>query len=153
MKLEQAAIDLLKKQGLSKHKPDDAYDPKELAMGMKVEKEHAKSAEIAKEIAKDHLEEVPDYYTRLAKMEKEAEKEKKEESIKLSSFLKSIRENGGEASGGETPSRNDIIKFLKKNTSPTDDEFHDWAEGMGFNVHKAEAAVYKLAAEHAKMVD
>jgi hypothetical protein len=34
--------------------------------------------EIAKEIAMDHLAEFPDYYTRLDKMEKEAEKDLEE---------------------------------------------------------------------------
>jgi len=45
------------------------YDPKELAMGIKVEKEHLPYPSIAEKIAKDHLAELPDYYTRLKKME------------------------------------------------------------------------------------
>jgi len=48
------------------------YDPKELAMGIKVEMEHTTNPIIAERIAKDHLAEVPDYYTRLKKMEAEA---------------------------------------------------------------------------------
>ena len=51
--------------------PDDKYDAKQLAWGIKVEKEHTDCSIIAKEIAKDHLAELPDYYTRLAKMESE----------------------------------------------------------------------------------
>ena len=47
-------------------------DPNELAMGIKVEMEHTTDPEVAKKIALDHLSEIPDYYTRLAKMEKEA---------------------------------------------------------------------------------
>jgi len=46
-------------------------DPKELAMGIKVELEHSDCKRIAKKISLDHLAEMPDYYTRLAKMEKE----------------------------------------------------------------------------------
>ena len=42
----------------------------ELSMGINVETEHTKSKKKAKEIALDHLEEIPDYYTRLKKMEK-----------------------------------------------------------------------------------
>ena len=49
--------------------PDSKFDAKELAMGIKVEHEHAKSDIIAKLIAKDHLTELPDYYSRLEKME------------------------------------------------------------------------------------
>jgi len=45
------------------------YDPKELAMGIEVEKEHLPYPSIAEKIAKDHLAEIPDYYTRLKKME------------------------------------------------------------------------------------
>lgn len=43
---------------------------KQLRMGIKVEKEHTTSAKDAKEIALDHLNEFPDYYDRLEKMEK-----------------------------------------------------------------------------------
>lgn len=51
---------------------------KEIEMGIKVELEHTDSKRMAKEIAMDHLTEIPDYYTRLKKMEKEGEKEWKE---------------------------------------------------------------------------
>jgi len=47
-------------------------DPKELKLGIKIELEHIDNKAIAKEIALDHLAELPDYYTRLIKMEKEA---------------------------------------------------------------------------------
>ena len=50
-------------------------DSKQLKMGIKVEYEHIHDDEIAKEIALDHLAELPDYYTRLKKMEEEAKKE------------------------------------------------------------------------------
>jgi hypothetical protein len=47
-------------------------DPKELKMGIKVEMEHTTNPVLAKRIALDHLAEIDDYYTRLAKMESEA---------------------------------------------------------------------------------
>jgi hypothetical protein len=50
------------------------YDLKQLLMGIKVELEHTTNRMLALEIATDHLEEFPDYYTRLEKMEEEAEK-------------------------------------------------------------------------------
>lgn len=56
--------------------PDDQFNAEELAMGIKIEMEHTTNPDIAKEIAKDHLSEIPDYYTRLTKMEEEAKKEK-----------------------------------------------------------------------------
>jgi hypothetical protein len=58
------------------HVPDSNFDSKQLAMGTKVEKEHTDDPEKAKEVAKDHLVELPDYYTRLKKMESEGEKAK-----------------------------------------------------------------------------
>ena len=51
------------------------YDLNELLMGIKVEQEHTTSRMRALEIATDHLEEFGDYYTRLLKMEEEAEKD------------------------------------------------------------------------------
>ena len=51
------------------HVPVSKVD-KSIDQGTKVEKEHTKSNKLAKEIAKDHLGERPDYYKRLAKMEK-----------------------------------------------------------------------------------
>ncbi|MFA5625850.1 MAG: DUF5661 family protein, partial [Bradymonadales bacterium] len=43
---------------------------KQLVLGIKVEKEHTTNPKLAREIALDHLLEIPDYYTRLAQMEK-----------------------------------------------------------------------------------
>jgi len=43
---------------------------KSIKQGTKVEREHTKSAGLAKEIARDHLGERPDYYKKLANMEK-----------------------------------------------------------------------------------
>lgn len=62
---------------LGKHNDVKAstFDSKQLAMGIKVEHEHTDDAEIAEAIAKDHLAEIPDYYTRLLKMEREAKTE------------------------------------------------------------------------------
>lgn len=53
--------------------PMTRYDPKELAKGVKHELEHTDDHQIALEIAKDHLAELPDYYTRLEAMVKRAE--------------------------------------------------------------------------------
>ena len=47
---------------------------KQLKLGIEVEKEHTTNEEIAIEIAKDHLYEIPYYYTKLLKMESDAKK-------------------------------------------------------------------------------
>lgn len=61
--------------GEADNQPDSKYDAKQMKMGVDMEREHTTDPGIAKEIAKDHLEEIPDYYTRLRQMEAEAEKE------------------------------------------------------------------------------
>jgi len=61
--------------GKADNMPDEKFDPQELAKGMEVEKEHTSDQSISKEIAKDHIEEIPDYYERLEKMENEAKAE------------------------------------------------------------------------------
>jgi len=54
--------------------PDSEFDEKELTMGIEVELEHTNNPFIAKCIAKDHLAECPNYYTRLSKLEKDCKK-------------------------------------------------------------------------------
>ena len=63
-------------QGLAYEKgiTENDVNPKELLMGIEIEHEHTNNPELAKRIALDHLAEIPDYYTRLKKMEKDAEK-------------------------------------------------------------------------------
>jgi len=63
-------------EGYSKGK-EIKHDPKQLEMGIEVEYEHTTDPLISRKIAMDHLVEIPDYYTRLAKMESEAKDEMK----------------------------------------------------------------------------
>ena len=59
---------------LDQQSPVFKFDKKELEMGIKVEFEHTNLLTIATSIAKDHLSEISDYYTRLDLMEKEGKK-------------------------------------------------------------------------------
>jgi len=54
---------------------------KQVKMGIEVEHEHTSDDEEAKRIALDHLYELPDYYTRLDKMEEEGEKALSEQPV------------------------------------------------------------------------
>jgi len=72
---------------------------KELDAGIKVEMEHTDSKEKAEEIALDHLFEIPDYYKRLDKMEKDAEKEGVNENI--TAYARRMRELAGLADGNQ----------------------------------------------------
>lgn len=51
-------------------------DPDQLAAGTEIEYEHTSSKKFAERIAKDHLSEIKDYYTRLKKMEDDADEVK-----------------------------------------------------------------------------
>jgi hypothetical protein len=65
---------------------------KELNMGIKVEMEHVNSKARSREIAMDHLVEIPDYYTRLKKMEKEGKKKWKVDESAKSNIKRLVRE-------------------------------------------------------------
>jgi hypothetical protein len=58
------------KGGLGDNRPDSDFDAEQLKNGIEVEMEHTKDRKIAKEIAKDHLSEDPNYYKKLKKIEK-----------------------------------------------------------------------------------
>ena len=58
------------KDVMSQHGIDQQTLFTQLAQGIRVEMEHTDDPREAREIALDHLMELPDYYSRLAKMEK-----------------------------------------------------------------------------------
>ena len=60
-----------------KHRMDVSFVRNQLRMGIAIEKEHTKDKDLATDIALQHLDEFPDYYTKLKKMESDAKKEHK----------------------------------------------------------------------------
>lgn len=66
--------ELAKKHGVSVESLES-----ELEAGLEVEREHYSDTPTRRKIAMDHLEEIPDYYTRLKKMESKAKGESKEQ--------------------------------------------------------------------------
>lgn len=69
--VEEEEVDYMgKKITVGKHKDitDHHYDAHELAMGIEDEMQHTKDERAAKSIAKDHLSEIPDYYSRQRRM-------------------------------------------------------------------------------------
>lgn len=116
-----------------KHKVSVDKIEKQIDMGEKVEREHVKDEELAGEIALDHLEEIPDYYTRLDKMEKEAKKDLNLEAKRFmalagikegdkkfltnESFQQTIREEKGE--DGEDFI---ILEFEQQDVPPGEDD-------------------------------
>ena len=60
-----------------KHRMEVSFIKNQLEMGIPIEHEHTKDKDLATDIALQHLDEIPDYYTRLKKMEASAKKEHK----------------------------------------------------------------------------
>ena len=79
-----------------KHRLDVSFIQKQLDMGEPIEHEHTKDHELAIDIALQHLDEIPDYYTRLKKMESDAKKHHKK------------------------------FKDVKEETKSGDEGLHDW---------------------------
>lgn len=71
----------------------------QIKMGIKIEMEHVDEESLAREISLDHLFEIPDYYTRLEKMEKDAKKEGVNENI--TAYARRMRELAGLADGNQ----------------------------------------------------
>lgn len=115
-----------------KHKLNVEDLGKEYEKGKIVEKEHTDKEEEAAKIALDHLVEDPKYYTKLATIEKSEDDE--------------------EESGKKTLSDSDkekISGFIKNSKGEIkDDDFHEFVEDLGVNVHYAEQYVYSLVKEH-----
>jgi hypothetical protein len=63
--------------GTLKKEPDMKFNKTQLKMGTKVEMEHTNDPKLARRIATHHLEEHPQYYTFLKKMEMKMRKSKK----------------------------------------------------------------------------
>jgi len=121
--------------GKAKGKKPSDFDAKELAMGIEVEKEHlvgggyskAEMRAKAQEIAMDHLAEIPDYYTRLKRMEKEAGVEEEDDPT--------------------AKQKAKLVAFVKANPGLDDDKFHAYAEKLGLDPHDAEEVIYAHVAK------
>jgi len=81
--------------GKAEGMPSSDFPAKQIQMGIKVEKEHTPSAAVAKEIAKDHLEEFKNYYTALDEMEQKLKQQKQ------SSFIQAVLKQSACATPGK----------------------------------------------------
>lgn len=43
--------------------------------------------------------------------------------------------------------KNEVIQFLRDNPNPEDEEFHEWVEERGYNIHEVEDIMYQLATD------
>jgi hypothetical protein len=119
----------------------------EMKKGKKVEHEHTNSDSKATEIAMDHLVEFPDYYTRLEKMEKEAEKHWKSKKVNENTkelIKRLIRENLDKNAAIEMFSasisstvRNNILKqgFTRTLQRRSENRFiNEYKNGLGTSI-------------------
>ena len=68
--------------------------------------------------------------------------------MNLREFAKQAVEKEKEDQG--IPSEKAVQDFLKRNPTPTDDQFHAFAAKHKFNKHKAEQVAYRFAGKFAK---
>lgn len=113
----------------------------ELDMGRQVEMEHKATIEylrknpnaplekVVEMIARDHLKEIPDYYTRLKKMEAEGK-------------------SGKTAKVGQAdPIQKKLMDFFKANPNPPDSEVHKLAEQLKLPPDQLESKIYELLSD------
>ena len=110
-----------------KHRLEVSFVKNQLEMGIPIEHEHTKNKNLATDIALQHLDEIPDYYTRLKKMEASAEKSHKKykdvvsEKLGLWDRIHQRRKKGlprkkpGEKGYPETLNIKEGIKQARKN--------------------------------------
>lgn len=78
------------------------HDPKEMQMGIETEMEHTDNPAVSAQIMDDHLEELPDYYSRLKQMESEGKAASASDiSDALMSVIDTVKGLGAGASGAD----------------------------------------------------
>lgn len=87
--------------------PDSYFDQEQLNKGIEVEYEHTKNKKVAKEIAKDHLVEHPNYYKGLERMEKKLERKEHY----FNELLKAVKKYNKDFT------RNQLLQLLNNGTS------------------------------------
>ena len=88
-----------------KHSLDVSFVKHQLEMGIPIEHEHTQDKVLATDIALQHLDEIPDYYTRLKKMEADAKKHHKK--------FKDVKEHCGCEEDDAVEELEDELKSLK----------------------------------------
>jgi hypothetical protein len=113
---EGLASNLTVEEVAKKHGVDEEVIKDQLEKGMKVELEHTSDLDKARDIALDHLVEIPDYYDRLLKMEDEAKAELHEAMLLLTEEEKVIKnelEKAKDFFGGKKVEGIDTNRFVR----------------------------------------
>ena len=106
---------------------DTSQIKEQLNEGRQVEREHTKNDSAATEVAKDHLEENPQYYDDLEKMENEAKMREEAGPLKEDPGVDGI---------------NMILQFISESDDLDDESLHKLFYAMGIDPHEGEELVY-----------
>lgn len=101
-------------------KPDSAFCPKALAEGIAVEMEHTTDKEMAKKIAKDHLNEDPLYYKKLRLVEGEPLEKARTKDEKFDSCVKQVEAKQGKKYNAYAVCRTALKKSILKKAKKSD---------------------------------
>lgn len=107
-----------------KHKLSMDSINSQLKMGIKIESEHTGSKQMARMIALQHLEELPDYYSRLKKVESKPSSVKEEKETKYCPACKKSETRGECKMGPKYWDK--FAESLKEETASGDKNLGDW---------------------------
>ena len=108
-----------------KHRMDVSFIQKQLDIGEPIEHEHTKDHELAMDIALQHLDEIPDYYTRLKKMEADAKKHHKKFKDVTESAISELESGLKKLSKPSYDSIDGLMKNIMKKHDMSAKELHN----------------------------
>ena len=98
---------------------------KQLDMGIPIEHEHSRNKILATDIALQHLDEIPDYYTRLKKMEASAKKEHKKFKDVKEDAVTDLQRGITELPDASYGSIDSLMRRIMKKRKMTAKQLHD----------------------------
>ena len=108
-----------------KHRMDVSDIQKQLDMGIPIEHEHSRNKILATDIALQHLDEIPDYYTRLKKMEASAKKEHKKFKDVKEDAVTDLQRGITELPDASYGSIDSLMRRIMKKRKMTAKQLHD----------------------------
>jgi hypothetical protein len=108
-----------------KHRLEVSFIKNQLKMGISIEHEHTQDKVLATDIALQHLDEIPDYYTRLKKMEASAKKEHKKFKDVKEDAVTDLQRGITELPDASYDSIDNLMRRIMKKRKVTAKELHN----------------------------
>jgi hypothetical protein len=108
-----------------KHRLEVSFIKNQLKMGIPIEHEHTQDKVLATDIALQHLDEIPDYYTRLKKMEASAKKEHKKFKDIKEDAVTDLQRGITELPDASYDSIDNLMRRIMKKRKVTAKELHN----------------------------